>query len=191
VGVHISRGRTGDQQLVPETSRSPPVGDDADPESNISKLLTLLRTHEDKHAAVNAALKAVMKLPYRPKASDSPEFRGPDDTSSQHDLERPGSSGDLGSDSYRGRRDDEHPLPDPNTFLDSYSKCRHLVETFRANPNTHNKTPLAILHEYATRLNLEVRALHACAPHPKSSRVWKRHCLSICTICIMRLGLSD
>lgn len=47
-------------------------------------------------------------------------------------------------------------LPDPNTFLDKFTKCKQLVERFRENPNTSNKTPLAILHEYATRLNLEV-----------------------------------
>jgi hypothetical protein len=47
-------------------------------------------------------------------------------------------------------------LPDPATFLELYPRCKQLVETFRANPNTHNKTPLAILHEYATRLSLEL-----------------------------------
>ena len=50
-------------------------------------------------------------------------------------------------------------LPDPATFMEGYPRCKHLVDTFRANPNTHNKTPLAILHEYATRLSLEVSAL--------------------------------
>ena len=50
-------------------------------------------------------------------------------------------------------------LPDPATFLEGYPRCKRLVDTFRANPNTHNKTPLAILHEYATRLSLEV-SLH-------------------------------
>ena len=49
-------------------------------------------------------------------------------------------------------------LPDPATFMEGYPRCKHLVDTFRANPNTHNKTPLAILHEYATRLSLEVSA---------------------------------
>ena len=63
---------------------------------------------------------------------------------------------------------EEEQLPDPATFLESYPRCKRLVDTFRANPNTHNKTPLAVLHEYATRLSLEVSVqilledVHAC-----------------------------
>ena len=38
-------------------------------------------------------------------------------------------------------------------------RCRQLLDTFRACPNTQNKTPLAILHEYSSRFNLEVRWL--------------------------------
>lgn len=45
-------------------------------------------------------------------------------------------------------------------LLDSLPKCKQLLETFRASPNMQNKTPLAIVHEYASRFNLEVR--HAC-----------------------------
>ena len=42
-------------------------------------------------------------------------------------------------------------------LLDSLPKCKQLLETFRASPNMQNKTPLAIVHEYASRFNLEVR----------------------------------
>ena len=54
------------------------------------------------------------------------------------------------------RLKEDDMLPDPSTFLENYPRCKRLVDTFRANPNTHNKTPLAVLHEYATRLSLEV-----------------------------------
>ena len=61
-----------------------------------------------------------------------------------------------GPDEADARLKEEEQLPDPATFLVSYPRCKRLVDTFRANPNTHNKTPLAVLHEYATRLSLEV-----------------------------------
>lgn len=47
------------------------------------------------------------------------------------------------------------PQADPNP-LSSYPRCKHLIEVYRALPGAQNKTPLAVLHEYATRLNLEV-----------------------------------
>ena len=34
--------------------------------------------------------------------------------------------------------------------------CKQLVDAFRLQPNSHTKTPLAILHEYATRSSFEV-----------------------------------
>lgn len=47
---------------------------------------------------------------------------------------------------------------DPNP-LSTYPRCKHLIEVYRALPGAQNKTPLAVLHEYATRLNLEVRSV--------------------------------
>ena len=44
-------------------------------------------------------------------------------------------------------------------LLDSLPRCKQLLETFRASPNMQNKTPLAIVHEYASRFNLEVRLM--------------------------------
>jgi len=61
-----------------------------------------------------------------------------------------------GGDEADARLKEDALLPDPTTFLEAFPRCKRLVDTFRANPNTHNKTPLAILHEYATRLSLEV-----------------------------------
>lgn len=59
------------------------------------------------------------------------------------------------------RMKEDDLLPDPATFLESYPRCKRLLDAFRANPNTHNKTPLAVLHEYATRLSLEVTLFSA------------------------------
>ena len=71
-------------------------------------------------------------------------------------AERGDGEGSSGGDEAETRSKEDASLPDPNTFLEGFPRCKRLVDTFRANPNTHNKTPLAILHEYATRLSLEV-----------------------------------
>lgn len=47
-------------------------------------------------------------------------------------------------------------LWDLQDVLETLPRCRQLLDTFRASPNTQNKTPLAILHEYSSRFNLEV-----------------------------------
>ena len=135
MGVHISRGRSVDQLVEDQIAD---VQDDADPDASVNKLLRLLRSHTDRKAAISAALKAVLTLPSRKvvPAEDPAAIE-----SSPPVSEPP-----------------PEPIPDPDSFLDSFVRCKHLVETFRANPSTHNKTPLAILHEYATRLGLEVCA---------------------------------
>ncbi len=54
-------------------------------------------------------------------------------------------------------REEEAPVIDLQQVLKGFPKCDHLMETFKNSPNTQNKTPLAVLHEYATRLSLEVQ----------------------------------
>eukprot|EP00884_Botryococcus_braunii_P002695 jgi/Botrbrau1/12426/Bobra.0229s0022.1 len=154
VGVSTSRGKTGDVVKVPDMG--PSLDDDSDTESSISKLLNLIRSHSDEKAAIKAALSAVMTVPKRTKSGDSSDPQGGDDKSSHADAEKLEATGDVSHDQPRRKAEDDTPLPDPNNFLEAYPKCRRLVETFRSNPNTHNKTPLAILHEYATRLSLEL-----------------------------------
>ncbi|KAL3161121.1 hypothetical protein ABBQ38_009496 [Trebouxia sp. C0009 RCD-2024] len=133
VGVHISRGRSVDQLVEDQIAD---VQDDADPDASVNKLLRLLRSHTDRKAAISAALKAVMTLPSRKVVpAEDPAAIEASPPVSEPPME---------------------PIPDPESFLDSFLRCKHLVETFRANPSTHNKTPLAILHEYATRLGLEL-----------------------------------
>ena len=134
VGVHISRGRSVDQLVEDQLAD---MQDDSDPDASVNKLLRLLRSHSDKKAATAAALKAVLTLPSR-KVTPAEEIA----------LEQ----------SPAPTVEPLEPIPDPESFLDGFPRCKHLVETFRANPSTHNKTPLAILHEYATRLGLEVRS---------------------------------
>ena len=133
VGVHISRGRSVDQLVEDQIAD---VQDDADPDASVNKLLRLLRSHTDRKAAISAALKAVLTLPSRKVVP----AENPVPVESSPPVSEP----------------PPEPIPDPDSFLDSFLRCKHLVETFRANPSTHNKTPLAILHEYATRLGLEV-----------------------------------
>lgn len=133
VGVHISRGRSVDQLVEDQIAD---VQEDADPDASVNKLLRLLRSHTDRKAATAAALKAVLTLPSRKVVPvEEPLSR---ESSPPPVLEPP------------------EPIPDPESFLDGFLRCKHLVETFRANASTHNKTPLAILHEYATRLGLEL-----------------------------------
>lgn len=138
MGVHISRGRSVDQLVEDQIAD---VQEDADPDASVNKLLRLLRSHTDRKAATAAALKAVLTLPSRKVVPvEEPLSR---ESSPPPVLEPP------------------EPIPDPESFLDGFLRCKHLVETFRANASTHNKTPLAILHEYATRLGLEVSTIVA------------------------------
>lgn len=130
VGVHISRGRSVDQLVEDQIAD---VQEDSDPDASVNKLLRLLRSHTDRKAATAAALKAVLTLPSR-------KVVPVEETLSVESSPPPV----------------PEPIPDPESFLEGFLRCKHLVETFRANPSTHNKTPLAILHEYATRLGLEV-----------------------------------
>ena len=43
---------------------------------------------------------------------------------------------------------------------EEYPRCRQLMQAYEAFPNAQNKTALAVLHEYATRLGLEVCMSH-------------------------------
>lgn len=133
VGVHISRGRSVDQLVEDQIAD---VQEDSDPDASVNKLLRLLRSHTDRKAATAAALKAVLTLPSR-------KVVPVEETLSLESSPPP-------------MMEPPEPIPDPESFLDAFPRCKHLVETFRANPSTHNKTPLAILHEYATRLGLEL-----------------------------------
>lgn len=63
-------------------------------------------------------------------------------------------------------KEEEVPVLDLAQLLQAFPKCNHLIETFKISPNTQNKTPLAVLHEYATRLSLEV-SQHAIVHHPQ------------------------
>lgn len=48
------------------------------------------------------------------------------------------------------------PAPDAG-FLEKYPRCKSLMEKFPRSRNSPPKTPLQVVHEYATRLSLEVR----------------------------------
>ena len=154
MGVHISRGRSVDQLVEDQIAD---VQEDSDPDASVNKLLRLLRSHTDRKAATAAALKAVLTLPSR-------KVVPVEETLSVESSPPP-------------MMEPPEPIPDPESFLDAFPRCKHLVETFRANPSTHNKTPLAILHEYATRLGLEVSKRSATAS-------WPSLCRDLC--CYMR-----
>ena len=143
VGVHISRARLADEHIASAAC------DEGDQDASINKLLRLLRSHPDKRAAIAAALKAVLSLPAkaRPVGGVKLEVR---QGGKGKDIDQAGSGTDGNPPNI------EDALPDPSTYLECFPRCKHLVAAFRANPSTHNKTPLAILHEYATRLSLEV-----------------------------------
>ena len=47
-------------------------------------------------------------------------------------------------------------LLDMGTYLEMFPKCKSLMLNIRSNAGGENKTPLAVLHEYATRCSLEV-----------------------------------
>ena len=53
--------------------------------------------------------------------------------------------------------------------LNGFPRCKQLISVYRQVLKVPNKTPLSILHEYATRLNLEVRH-PSLPPHPPGRR---------------------
>ena len=63
VGVHVSNGvdveQASEAASLPDAPETPSEGEEA----SISKLLGALRCHTDKHAAVQAAFRAVMQTP--------------------------------------------------------------------------------------------------------------------------------
>ena len=64
----------------------------------------------------------------------------------------------------------EAPVVAGRAAEDGFPRCKHLIEAYHELPNSQNKTPLAVLHDYATRLGLEVRRmlqapLATSAPH--------------------------
>ena len=84
------------------------------------------------------------------------DARAPEGSVSSGDAATCLSDGTAGAPCERSRPQ-EDVLPDFNACLDAYPRCQGLVNAFRLNRNTQNKTPLSIVHEYATRLGLEVR----------------------------------
>ena len=84
------------------------------------------------------------------------DARAPEGSVSSGDAATCLSDGTAGAPCERPRPQ-EDVLPDFNACLDAYPRCQGLVNAFRLNRNTQNKTPLSIVHEYATRLGLEVR----------------------------------
>ena len=61
---------------------------------------------------------------------------------------------------------------DSDKFIESnLPRTKEMLEGFLTNPATSKKTPLAILHEYATRMSLEVGAsvLYALCRHASPS----------------------
>lgn len=51
------------------------------------------------------------------------------------------------------------PQPPPCS-LDDFPKCQRLIDAHRKILRIANKTPLSVLHEYASRLNVEVRSYY-------------------------------
>lgn len=146
LGVHLSRGRSPDPAPAPDAAAADPAAAAADPaaasptpdpdappptaeevedDASIARLARLLRAHADRRAAVAAALKAVFSLPGGPGPS-------PLDVAALAAVD----------------------VPDPATFLEGFPRTARLVACVCRGPGAHNKTPLAILHEYATRLGL-------------------------------------
>ena len=94
-------------------------------------------------------------MPRRRRAAQG-DARAPEGSVSSGDAATCLSDGTAGAPCERPRPQ-EDVLPDFNACLDAYPRCQGLVNAFRLNRNTQNKTPLSIVHEYATRLGLEVR----------------------------------
>ena len=56
---------------------------------------------------------------------------------------------------------------------EEHPRCRQLMEAYQAFPNAQTKTVLAVLHEYATRLGLEVSGLKLVVSSGNLQMCWK------------------
>lgn len=184
VTVRMSNEEKEEQvvQVIVEQEEAP-FAFDADPDSSINKLLCLLRSHPNRKTAVAAALKAVERTSQQKAETAEAAAAQPDqlakeptepDTVLAQQLEPakpPAGSSEAPAESARvppaklpaaaqlassKPKEEEVPVLDLAQLLQGFPKCNHLIETFKTSPNTQNKTPLAVLHEYATRLSLEV-----------------------------------
>ncbi|CAD7700323.1 unnamed protein product [Ostreobium quekettii] len=131
VGVHIKSGRQPGEPCSC-SYKLPQFPLDPDPKASINALIRSLRAATDKKPAVTAAFKAAMEGMKRPHVESQQEDRN-------MVAEQPAAA-----------------LLDMSSYLDSFAKCKSLMHSIRSSPGGENKTPLAVLHEYATRWNLEV-----------------------------------
>lgn len=122
----------------------------------VNQLVDQIASHSDPHGAVMAALAAVEAL------------RGQAVLEQQQEESKAGASEPAAPPPQEPASSvlSDPVLPDMSTYLESFPNCNRLVRIFRSTPNTFNKTPLAILHEYVTRVNLEVSHPHLSLSPP-------------------------
>ncbi|CAL8465762.1 g5298 [Coccomyxa elongata] len=148
-------------------------------QASMSALMYLLSNHEDKHAAVAAALNAVLDVPRRQASAAGPPeaIEGGADHYQEEvacrllaDIKQinanpAGHETDSAGTNTVGMQDSTedaaskaaHALREELAqALNPYPRCKHLISLYRTALKVPNKTPLSILHEYATRLNLEM-----------------------------------
>mmetsp|Transcript_27120 Transcript_27120/g.76523 ORF Transcript_27120/g.76523 Transcript_27120/m.76523 type:complete len:468 (-) Transcript_27120:372-1775(-) len=108
-------------------------------EAELAWLVHMVKEHEDPERAMAAATAAIHGLGDGSQAADKEKAEDAAVSAQAPQTFGPGNF-----------------VPDPATYMDAYPACKRLVEEFRSNPSTFNKTPLAILHEYAIRTGLEL-----------------------------------
>ncbi|CAD7704597.1 unnamed protein product [Ostreobium quekettii] len=134
VGVHFKvGGQPGESRAVYHPVLQFSL--DRNPSASINVLLQSLRPATDKKAVVAAAIKAVK-----------------DRMAGVH------LDGDEDKDKATGERRCATLALDMASYLDSFPKCKSLMVNMRACPGFENKTPLAVLHEYAIRLDYQGKA---------------------------------
>ncbi|BDA51676.1 hypothetical protein COCOBI_19-2320 [Coccomyxa sp. Obi] len=155
-----------------EGSLEPPITQ----ENILKRLLNTLYSHEDRDAAITAAFKAVVSLHKGEEDPGKEENLGEallhldkSISNASQPLRRAASEGygDLpacepqaisSSSTAEGVKSTARSAP---AFqLSDFPACKRLVDAYRKIFRIPNKTPLSVLYEYASRLNLTVSNMH-------------------------------
>ncbi|KAI7835275.1 hypothetical protein COHA_010823, partial [Chlorella ohadii] len=143
-----------------------------DGESSMAALLQAVRRQADPPAAVTTALVALLHVPSRPRlafptgrpsrkhavaeaAEAGGAAVGAEEAAGGDSAGVPvGSKRKAPAEESEGEGEEQEKLPDADNYLEGFPSVASLMDQFRARGQP--KTPLAVVHEYAARLNLQV-----------------------------------
>uniref|UniRef100_A0A061SHK5 DRBM domain-containing protein n=1 Tax=Tetraselmis sp. GSL018 TaxID=582737 RepID=A0A061SHK5_9CHLO len=116
-------------------------------DAELGRLIQHIRQSRNPAQAVRAAIAAVEGLP---PPQEAPRPAEPQPQPQPQPADSPTEA------LVPPAEDAPQPSVGAASYMEGRDKCRKLMKAFRSNPNNANKTPLSVLNEYATRLNLQL-----------------------------------